>query len=752
MAIGDGVSALAELGVTFGGFTPTAIDGVALSKQYVEQLAIADEKRKRAARRKRELELARTSKPKRYDDETGNIWTYVVIDDSVVRITACESTAKKLVIPEMMEGMPVRAIGPDACSRNDYVEEIVCPNSVETIGLCAFRFDSKLRRVVFPEGLTEYSSTWLSHCPKMEEIVLPGSLNAIDLSVFDNPGLRKLYVGPYINEIVPGAFQKTRLESIEIDPNNPFIFTDGNAIYTKDGSALLALARPVEHYRVNDGCVAIGKKAFYDIETLKSVEVPEGVTILGEFAFAHSGLETFKSPSSLDVIGEKAFFYCKQLKSIELNEGLTVIGDSAFEQSALEALHIPASIERIGASMTAATNIIHSGPNCTIEIDEAAPSLFLDSEGGLYRKEDDGVHLVQLIYREAEEYVAWTGVEIVDDYAFAYHSSIRHVTLPDGVRRIGASAFRCSGSLARVDIPDSVEYIGNEAFLDTSLECFRVPVSLDFLGRNALVTQAAHHGDRRPSLHTLEVAEGNEKFYIASGMLCRRNAKSSSVVMFSSSEPHVVIPDEVNRIEDYAFNNARNIEYLELRPDLQAIGTNGLTVWCWIEHIHVETSQPYDDRSSFDFYFPNTSKGIHSISQGIGGASWVNVPGIMVQYDNSIASAHDYNSPRNRDSISIYEQVSKIIARLDDPILLTKTNRNLFERVLSWHIVEICVDIARNDDRYLIDRLLDFGYINEDNLEEIITAVNKLQDAAMTGYLLEAKRLRFNRSAFDFDL
>ena len=83
---------------------------------------------------------------------------------------------------------------------------------------------------------------------------------------------------------------------------------------------------------------------------------------------------------------------------------------------------------------------------------------------------------------------------------------------------------------------------------------------------------------------------------------------------------------------------------------------------------------------------------------------------------------------------------------------MTKTNRNLFERVLSWHIVEICVDIARNDDRYLIDRLLDFGYINEDNLEEIITAVNKLQDAAMTGYLLEAKRLRFNRSAFDFDL
>ena len=752
MAIGDGVSALAELGVTFGGFSPTAMDGVAISKQYVEQLEIANAKRKEAARRKRALEMARTSKPRKFTDQTGTTWIYVVIDDSVVRIASCISTVQRLVIPDEIEGLPVRAISPDACSRNDYFEEIICPDSIESIGLCAFRLNQNLKRVVFPSGLTEYSSTWLSHCPRMEELVLPGGLGAIDLSVFDNSGLKKLYIGPYVNEIVPGAFQKTRLDSIEIDPDNPFIFTDGDAIYTKDGSVLLALARPKNHYDVLDGCVAIGKKAFYNIEVLESVTLPEGVKIVGDFAFSHSGLETFIAPASLQSINEKAFFYCKRFKSIKLNEGLVTIGDSVFEQSALESLHIPASIESIGTSITAATNIVHTGPNCTIEIDASAPSLFLDGEGGLYRKEDDGVHMVQLIYREAEEYEAWPGVEIIDDYAFAYHSAIRHVTYPDGLKRIGSSAFRCSGSIARVDIPDSVEYIGNEAFLDTSLERFRVPASLEHLGRNALVTQAAHHGEQRPSLHELEVAEGNEKFYIASGMLCQRHTKTSSVIMFSSSESHVVIPDEVTRIEDYAFNNARGIEYLEIRPGLKAIGTNGLTVWCWIDHIHVEVAQPLEGRTAFDFFFPNTSKGIHSISQGIGGASWVNVPGIMVQYDNSVASAHDYNSPRNKDSISIYEQVSKIVARLDDPILLTKTNRNLFERVLRWHIVEICVEIARNDDRYLVDRLIDLGYISEDNLEEIITAVNRLQDAAMTGYLLEVKRRRFNQSAFDFDL
>ncbi len=752
MAIGDGVSAIASLTVGFGGFSPTAFDGVSTTREYIEKLEEADARRKEAARRKRALELARTSKPRYYDDGVGTTWTYVVVDDKVVRITACDSRCPTLLIPSEIENLPVVALWSDACSRNDYFEEIICPDSIETIGSCAFRYCSNLKRVVFSQNVTEYSASWLSHCSNIEELVLPGGLGTISLSIFDNPGLKKLFIGPAVNQIEPGAFQKSCVQHIEIDSSNPFISTDGSAIYTKDGSVLLALARPVGHYEVNSGCVAIGKKAFYGIEQLESVVMPEGVKVLGEFAFSHSGLKCFTAPSTLESIQDKAFFYCKQFETIKLNEGLLSIGDSAFEQSALKALHIPASIEHIGNSMTASTNIVHCGPDCSIEIDEAAPSLFLDGEGGLYRRQDDGIHMVQLIYREAVEYFAWNGVDIIDDYAFSFHPTISTVVLPNGVKRIGANAFRCSTNLARVDIPDSVEYIGAEAFLDTNLESFRVPVALSYLGANALVTQAAHHGDKRPSLCNIEVAEGNKKFYVVSGMLCQRNKKTSSVVIFANSESHVVIPDEVDRIEEYAFNNARDINYLELRPNLATIGSSGLTVWCWIEHIHVEVAEPIEGRTVFDFQFPNTSKGIHSISIAVGGASWVNVPGMMAQYDNCLASAHDYNSPRNPDSIPIYEQVSKILDRLWDPILLTNFNRSLFERILRSHIKEICVDIARNDDRLLIDRLLDFGYINGDNLEEIIEAVNVLQDAAMTGYLLEIKRRRFNRSAFDFDL
>ena len=301
-------------------------------------------------------------------------------------------------------------------------------------------------------------------------------------------------------------------------------------------------------------------------------------------------------------------------------------------------------------------------------------------------------------------------------------------------------------------LPDTVASIGAEAFLDTQLEEFRVPSRLRELGENALVTVGAHHGDSMPSLARIEVAPGNDTFYMACGMLCRKTANGANVVMFTSSDEHVVFPDEITHVEEYAFNNARGIDYLSLNPRLATIGSAGLTTWCWIRHIHIDLSKPIEGRTTYDFFFPDTPKSIHGISLGIGGSSWVNVPGIMAQYDNCIANARDYNAPRNPDNISAYEQAKLILARFDDPIMLTEVNRDVFQRLLRNYITEICVDIARHDDRAALNALVERGYVNENNLEDIIAQVGRLQDAAMTAHLLEIKRLRFNKAVVDFDL
>ena len=753
MAIGDGVSAIASLAVTFGGFSPTAMDGVAATREHIERIEAMHAELKAAAARRREIEMARASAPKRFSDDEGMSWTYVVLDEAFVRIDRCKREVARVVVPAEIDGLPVRAIGPDIFNESEIVTEIICPDSVESIGACAFRACRNLKRIVFPSGLAVFAGSWLQGCESIEEIVLPGQLDVISAAVFENASLRRLYVGKALMGVKPGACEKTHLDVFDVAEENPFIWTDGNAIYSSDKSNLIALVRPVKSYAIADGCRTMSKKACMGIHALESVSLPNSLVEVGEFAFAHTDLVSVEVPASVKEIKPKAFYWCKKLRSVALHEGLRVIGDSAFAESGLEGLVVPASIERLGSSVTLNSAVVHSGPDSTFSIDAACPSLFFDGEGGLYRREDDGIHLIQLIDRELDEYTVFPGTAFVDDHAFAFHGAIERVVLPEGVREIRASAFRVCGRLREVTIPESLVFIGKEALLDTNLEAIYLPAGFDELSEDALVTAGAHRMGEPPSLRCIVVHEDNPRYYVESGMLCRRGDAGGGdrIIVFNDDVADVVIPDSVTSIAPFAFSNARGVKTISIGPNLELIGTGGLATWSYIEIIHIELGEPIEGRNVFDVRFPDTPRSKHEIANSLGGSTWVNVPEIYRHYDNCLAHAHDYHNTE-RNETSAYEQARLIMARLKDPIMLTSINRSLFERLIREHLVEICVDVARHDDRAVVDDLCDFGFLNRDNLENVIVEVGRLQDAAMSGYLLELKRRRFGRAAFDFDL
>jgi len=752
VAIGDGVSAIASLAVTFGGFSPTAMDGVVASKELVEKVEQAQALRRQAEKRRRELERARASAPKRYTDEGGQTWTYVVMDGAFARIDECKRARGSVAIPEEIEGFPVRILGSDIFRESDEVTDIVCPDSVESIGTCAFRLLQNLKSVRFPRNLASFSSSWLQHCGSLEEVALPGLLDVISAGVFDNTSLKRLIVGSSVREIKPGACEKTQLDSFEIDPSNPFIWSDGAAVYTRDRSTLLALMRPMESYRVIDSCVRLAKKAFMGISTLRTVELPDTLRVIGEYAFAHTGLVTVDIPPSVTEVQDRAFFHCAALGEVRLAEGLLSIGDAAFADSGLRSIRIPASIERIGSSITENSNVVHSGEHVTFFINPQSEQLFFDGNGGLYRREEDGIHFVPLINREQTDYRVFQGTAVVDEYAFAFQTKIQRVVLPEGVREIRRSAFRVCSSLRCVEFPESLKAIGKEAFLDTSLEALYLPAGFEDLSDDAVVTVGAHRLGEPPALREIVVHPDNPRYYVESGMLCRRGEKGDRVIVFNDAVSRVVIPDAVGSIADHAFNNARTIEEIFIGPNLKTIGTGGLSTWSNIRLIHIELEEPVEGRTVFDIRFPETARSVHEISISLGGSSWVNVPDIMRHYDNCLAHAHDYNLREDVDGVSAYEQAKLIVGRFRDPIMLTPVNKSMFERIIREHLIDICKDVARHDDRALIDDLCDYGFINGDNLEDIIVEVGQLQDAAMTGYLLELKRRRFGRAAFDFDL
>ena len=70
------------------------------------------------------------------------------MDETFIRIDKCTRERESVRIPVEIEGMPVRAIGPDVFNESDVVQEIVCPDGVEAIGPCAFRFLESNQRMV----------------------------------------------------------------------------------------------------------------------------------------------------------------------------------------------------------------------------------------------------------------------------------------------------------------------------------------------------------------------------------------------------------------------------------------------------------------------------------------------------------------------------------------------------------------------------------------------------------------------------
>ncbi len=86
-------------------------------------------------------------------------------------------------------------------------------------------------------------------------------------------------------------------------------------------------------------------------QQLREVTLPEGVTVIGDKAFAKCiALEKINIPSTVSSIGFESFMDCKNLQEITLPEGLTELGQGAFGRCAsLKTMDIPGSVKLLPA-------------------------------------------------------------------------------------------------------------------------------------------------------------------------------------------------------------------------------------------------------------------------------------------------------------------------------------------------------------------------------------------------------------------
>lgn len=742
-----------DLDVSFGGFTPMPLNDANATRAQVraseERLKAYHDAVKRAA----DLEAARVSEAGEECDAEGTTWRYSVLDGKEVRIEGCVPNVSALNVPPELHGLPVVSLAPDSLAYLVDVVSIIVPDTVQSIGGCAFRGDAALESAVLPRMVADFNSDWFRGCSSLSQLVLPGLLRKITSQVFDIEGLERLTIGSAACEIEPGSFAKSRLAEIQVDPENPYIGTDGVALYDISGSALLALAIPVEAYDVIPSCVRIVRKGMSTFRGLRRVTLPDGLEEIGPYAFAHTSLAEFKAPPNLRTVGERAFFDCGKLSRVCLNDGLLRIESDAFSSTALSDLTIPASIEELKYPLAAGCGLTFSGEKATCRIAKGSKHLWFDEQGGLYRNGSHGPTLVYAMDETVETFDVPEGTVEVAAHAFEKHVKLRHVSFPKSLARIGESAFKGCHGLASAQLPENLEVVGSEAFLDTSIESLRIPRSLTKIGDNAFVSLGAHNGRKKPSLKCVEVEEGNPKYHAESGMLFEHWSNGKLRILLYAGEDEVVrIPKDVISIAPYAFNGVRSARELYLSDRITQVGMRGLSFNCYLELIHVDLDErPMSGKPFIEFRFPAVDRSVQQIQLAFNSSETVSVESLYEHYDNTVIAGNNYDAKEDG-RLSRYEQCGLIVARLKDPVCLSASSKGMMERILRNDLKEICVDIARHDDRTAIDDLLDLGFLTQDTIDGVIERVSALRDAAMTGHLLEVKRRFFELDAFDFEL
>lgn len=116
---------------------------------------------------------------------------YKIIDNEYVRITRLDYTDdfKHIVIPDTIEGYPVKVIGEEAFCIQTYMESIVIPDSVERIERCAFQGCYNLKTITLPKNLKMIEGYTFENCRSLKTVIFNENLEEIHAFAFRGSGI-----------------------------------------------------------------------------------------------------------------------------------------------------------------------------------------------------------------------------------------------------------------------------------------------------------------------------------------------------------------------------------------------------------------------------------------------------------------------------------------------------------------------------------------------------------------------------------
>jgi hypothetical protein len=307
-----------------------------------------------------------------------------------------------------------------------------------------------LKTVIVSEGATNIPADFLRDLPMISEVIMPKTLTTVGLNVL---------TGATNLETLTWTFTSL------LTNNNSFL---GYAFGSSTNSAINNLLAKLKTVTINETTTTtLGAYALYNLPNVTSLTIPDNITEIQSFAFAHPLAGT------------------SQLQYFDLPSELVTLGTNVFQNSsALLELDVPDSVITIGTNFLTGTNKLH-----TLSFNHNSPLLanrFLRYffGGGSYNSGGTLPTDLKRVEVRGEPTALATG------YFFGF-TSIETILLPTTLTTLNNETFRGMTSLKqiqnrgqtieanRIILPDSITTFGTNMFQGaTAITHVKMPASL----------------------------------------------------------------------------------------------------------------------------------------------------------------------------------------------------------------------------------------------------------------------------------
>lgn len=183
----------------------------------------------------------------------------------------------------------ITKIGESAFEGCTSLESIALPEELETIGGFAFADCVALASVDFPSYLT-YIGRWsFSGCEALGEVSIPASVETISDNAFAScVNLSSVQLSEGLKSIEETAFHDCwSLTDINVAKSNPNYTSVDGVLYDKEMNTLMQYpeGKTTPEYIAPKSLRNLGPYAFFGNKKLTTVDLPDGVASIGDFAF-----------------------------------------------------------------------------------------------------------------------------------------------------------------------------------------------------------------------------------------------------------------------------------------------------------------------------------------------------------------------------------------------------------------------------------------------------------------------------------